>query len=114
MKPRLGPYLRSMRPSQRRALGGLLAVLLLSLLYSGSYAVLRLNGYLVRGVSADAGDSMYALCAHWESGGAAYNDGRSAMWRDESSSHLPLHILRFFTPMIRIEGALRDAISRIP
>ena len=114
MKPQFGAFVRSMRPSQRRALGGLLAVLILSLLYSGSYAVLRLNGYFVRGVSADAGDLMYALSADWRSDGAAYHDGRSAMWRDESPSHLPLHTLRFFTPMIRIEGALRDAISRIP
>lgn len=90
-----------------------MAVLILSLLYSGSYAVLRLNGYLVRGRSADAGDLMYALSVDWESGGAAYHDGRSAMWRDESPSHLPLHTLRFFTPMIRIEAALRDVVSRI-
>jgi hypothetical protein len=96
-----------MRPSQRRALGALLAVLVLSIFYAGTYAVLRLNGYFIRGVSADAGDLMYALSADWESGGAAYHDGRSAMWRDESPSHLPLHTLRFFTPMIRIESALR-------
>ncbi len=90
-----------------------MAVLILSLLYSGSYAVLRLNGYLVRGSSANAGVLMYALSAHWDSGGAAYHDGRSAMWRDESPSHLPLHTLRFFKPMIRIEAALRDVVSRI-
>lgn len=112
MTPRLGPFVRSMRPSQRRALGGLLAVLILSILYSGSYTVLRLNGYLVRGSNVEYGTIMYALSDDWNSGGASYVDGRSAMWRDESRSHLPLHTLRIFTPMIRIEAAFRMAISK--
>lgn len=116
MKPRLGPFVRSMRPSQRRALGGLLAVLILSLLYSGSYAVLRLNGYLVRGSSTDYGDTFVAgdLSQDSSSGGAFYFNGDAAMWREEPADQRPFYTLRFFTPMIRIESALRDAISRVP
>lgn len=113
MKPRLGQLVRSMRPSQRRALGGLLAVLILSLVYSGSYAVLRLNGYLVRGSSADYGSSMYAGSEfHDDTGGALYAEGQATNWGKESADRMPLRTLRFFTPMIRIEMALRSAISR--
>ncbi len=102
-----------MRPSQRRALGGLLAVLILSLLYSGSYAVLRLNGYLVRGSSVDYGDGMYAgNTFHHDTGGALYAEGQASNWGKESADRTPLHTLRFFIPMIRIEMALRNAISR--
>lgn len=113
MKPRLGQLVRSMRPSQRRALGGLLAVILLSLLYSGSYAVLRLNGYLVRGSSTDYGSSMYAGSEfHYDKGGALYAEGQVTTWGKESADRMPLHTLRFFIPMIRIEMALRSMISR--
>ena len=81
MKPRLGQLIRSMRPSQRRALGGLLAVLILSLLYSGSYAALRLNGYLVRGSSTDYGESMYAGSSfRYDTGGALYAEGQATNW----------------------------------
>jgi hypothetical protein len=111
MKPRLGQLVRSMRPSQRRALGGLLAVLVLSLLYSGSYAVLRLNGYLVRGSSTDYGGCMYAGSS--STGGATFYDGNSTMWNKGSDDDLPLRILHFFTPMIRIEGAVRMGLERI-
>jgi hypothetical protein len=114
MKPRLGPFVRSLRPSQRRALGGLLAALILSLLYSGSYAVLRLNGYLVRGSSTDYGDGMYAGSGfHYDKSGAFYAEGSATMWGHDITDRTPLHTLRFFTPMIRIEMALRNAISRI-
>ena len=114
MKPRLGLFVRSMCPSQRRAMGGLLAVLILSLLYSGSYAVLRLNGYLVRGSSTDYGSSMYAGSGfHYDTGGALYADGQATNWGKESDDRMPLRTLRFFTPMIRIEMALRNAISKI-
>jgi hypothetical protein len=113
MLPRLGQLVRSMRPSQRRALGGLLAVLILSLLYSGSYAVLRLNGYLVRGSSTDYGDGMYAGSGfHYDKGGAFYADGSATMWGHDITDRTPLHTLRFFTPMIRIEMALRGVVSR--
>jgi len=111
MKPRLGSFVRSMRPSQRRALGGLLAVLILSLLYSGSYGVLRLNGYLIRGSSTDCGEIMIvgSLC-HYS--GAFYHNGLATGWWKEPADHRPFYTLRFFTPMIRIEMALRNAISR--
>ena len=113
MKRRLGQLVRSMRPSQRRALGGLLAVIVLSLLYSGSYAVLRLNGYLVRGSSTDHGFSMYAGSGfHYDTGGALYVEGQATNWGKESADRMPLRTLRFFIPMIRIEMALRSAISR--
>lgn len=111
MKPRLRPYLRLMRPSQRRALGSLLAVLIVSLLYSGSYAVLRLSGYLVRGSSADFGGCMYAGSS--STGGATYYDGSVRTWNKRTGDHLPHHTLRLFTPMIRIELALRNVISEI-
>jgi hypothetical protein len=35
------------------------------------------------------------------------------MWGHDITDRTPLHTLRFFTPMIRIEMALRNAISRI-
>ena len=114
MKPGLRAYLRSMHPSQRRALGSLLVVLVLSLLYSGSYAVLRLNGYLVRGSSVDYGAGMYAGSGfHYDKGGALYAEGSVMMWGDDTTDRTPLHTLRFFTPMIRIEMALRSVIWRI-
>lgn len=114
MKPRLGQLIRSMRPSQRRAWGGLLAVLILSLLYSGSYSVLRLNGYLVRGSSTDYGAGMYAGNGFdYDKGGAFYAEGSSSMWGHDTTDRTPLHTLRFFTPMIRIEMALRSVISRL-
>jgi hypothetical protein len=113
MKPRLGQLIRSMRPSQRRALGGLMAVLILSLLYSGSYAVLRLNGYLVRGSSVDYGAGMYAGSGfHYDKGGAFYAEGSATMWGHDITDRTPLYTLRFFTPMIRIEMALRNVVSR--
>lgn len=113
MKPRLGQLIRSMRPSQRRALGGLLAVLLLSLLYSGSYAVLRFNRYLVHGSSTDYGDGMYAGSAfHHDTGRALYAEGKATSWGKEGADQTPLHTLSFFTPMIRIEMALRSVVSR--
>jgi hypothetical protein len=110
MKPRLGQLIRSMRPSQRRALGGLLAVLVLSLLYSGSYAVLRLNGYLVRGSSTDYGYGMFAHGKGFDI--AFYNDGSVTTW-GAGVDRTPLRTLHFFTPMIRIEGAVRMGLERI-
>ena len=109
MKPRLGPFVRSMRPSQRRALGSLMAVLVLSLLYSGSYAVLRLNGYFTRGASTDFGYSMFARTS---SRVAFYHDGQVTTWGTRRNP-TPLRTLRFFGPMVRIEGAVRNVISRL-
>lgn len=95
-------------------MGGLLAVLMLSLLYSGSYAVLRLNGYLVRGSSTDYGSSMYAGSRfHEDTGGALYAEGQATNWGKASTDRMPLRTLRFFIPMIRIEMTLRSAIPRI-
>ncbi len=111
MKPHFGTFVRSMRPSQRRALGGLLAVLVLSTLYTGSYAVLRLSDYLVRHNSREYGESMFGGFGRDK---VLYTRGRYEMWGDVRNSGSTLRILRFFMPMIRIEGALRDAISRIP
>jgi hypothetical protein len=114
MKPHFGPFVRSMRPSQRRALGALLAVLVLSIFYAGTYAVLRLNGYFVRGSSVDYGDGMYAGSGfHYDKGGAFYEEGSTTMWGHDTTDRTPLHTLRFFTPMIRIEFALRNVILRI-
>lgn len=117
MKPRLGQLVRSMRPSQRRALGGLLAVLVLSLLYSGSYAVLRLNGYLVRGSSTDYGYGMFAhgkgFVAHGKGFDIAFYNGGSVTTWGAGVDRTPLRTLHFFTPMIRIEGAVRMGLERI-
>lgn len=114
MKARLGPFVRSMRPSQRRALGALLVVLVLSIFYGGAYAVLRLNGYFVRGSSVDYGDGMYAGSGfHYDKGGAFHAEGSATMWGHDTTDRTPLHTLRFFTPMIRIEMALRNVILRI-
>lgn len=109
MMPRLGPLVRSMRPSQRRALGGLLAVILLSILYSGSYAVLRLSDHLVHDSSRKYGERMFC-----NFGGETVisTRGRYEIRTNKSGGRMQICILRFFTPMIRIEMALRDAISR--
>jgi hypothetical protein len=90
MKPQFGAFVRSMRPSQRRALGGLLAVLILSLLCSGSYAVLRLSGYIVYGSSTDAADIFVAgnLSQDSDSGGAFNHTGLAAMWGKESADRI--------------------------
>lgn len=110
MKPRLGSFVRSMRPSQRRALGGLLAVLILSLLYSGSYAVLRLSDHLVHDSSLKYGERMFC-----NFGGETVisTRGRYEIRTNKSGGRMQICILRFFTPMIGIEMALRGVVSRL-
>ena len=111
MKPRLGPYVSSMRPSQRLALGGLLAVLILYLVYSGSYTVLRWSGCLVSSDPREYGESMFC---NFGGETVLYTRGRYEIWMYKSGAGTPIRILRFFKPMIRIESAIRSAISSIP
>ena len=69
--------------------------------------------YLVRGSSTDYGSSMHAGSEfHYDKGGALYAEGQATSWGKESADRMPLRTLRFFIPMIRIEMALRSAISR--
>lgn len=109
MMPRLGLFVRSMRPSQRWALGGLLAVLILSLLYSGSYAVLRQCDHLVH----DRFDGGRMFC-NFGGEQVPNTKDRYEIWENRRGVRTSIRILRFFTPMIRVELAVRKAISRIP
>jgi hypothetical protein len=65
-------------------------------------------GYLVRGDNVEFGNTMHAGRADDPSNWAFYSDGYAQRWNGKGNSRLPDYTLRFFSPLIQAELALRS------